>query len=146
MSNNLKKIPFDLEKAKRITEGKMKGRVVSESGRNVRIICFDMKLTKGTYLAVLRDMGYTEFGLTYDTSGVQIDKKDRLYLDIPTYYKDYTNFEPQKWQPCLVRDGDKDVWWIQVCAMKDPNGDVLFYTSDGSLEKWKNFLPLSWMG
>lgn len=41
METNYKRIPFNLDKAKRIMKGKMKGRIVTRGGRKVRIICFD---------------------------------------------------------------------------------------------------------
>ena len=36
-------IPFDLERAKRITNKSEDGKIVTRDGRNVRIVCFDVK-------------------------------------------------------------------------------------------------------
>lgn len=38
-----KKIPFDLELAKKITNKEVKGRIVTMEGRKVRIVCWDKK-------------------------------------------------------------------------------------------------------
>lgn len=45
MKTNYKRIPFDLNKAKFIMNGEMKGRIVTRDGRQARIICFDRKGT-----------------------------------------------------------------------------------------------------
>ena len=36
-----KKIPFDIELAKKITNKEAKGRIVTENGNTARIVCFD---------------------------------------------------------------------------------------------------------
>lgn len=36
-------IPFDLERAKRIQEGKEEGKITTRDGKNVRIVCWDTK-------------------------------------------------------------------------------------------------------
>lgn len=38
-----KKVPFNLELAKKITNKETKGRIVTEDGLTARIVCFDMK-------------------------------------------------------------------------------------------------------
>lgn len=38
-----KRIPFDLELAKKITNKEVKGEIVTRDGRQARIICFDRK-------------------------------------------------------------------------------------------------------
>lgn len=141
-----KKIPFDLELAKKIMNGKVKGRIVAKDGLNARIVCFDLKHggSKNNIIALI-DCGDYELTLKYEPNGkvtIMQDKYD-LHLEVPTYYRDYSNFMPQKWQPCLVRDGEEDEWWVQVCAGKDIDGEFLFYVYDGDIETWKYCLPLS---
>lgn len=43
MEKKMKRIPFDLERAKRITNGEEDGRVVLSEGNRVRILAFDRK-------------------------------------------------------------------------------------------------------
>lgn len=96
-----KKVPFDIELAKKITNKEMKGRIVTENGLTARIVCFDFKrFGRINSLVVLVDCGDQELALAYNDKGKEKDNRDKYYLhlEIPTYHKDYSNFIPQKWQ------------------------------------------------
>lgn len=147
-----KKIPFDLELAKKITNKEVKGRIVTQEGKKVRIICWDKKPVdekahEYPIVALIQNDYNGEMSQTFTAEGAACypNYKSRydLIIEIPTYYRDYSNFVPQKWQPCLVRDGEEDEWWVQVCAGKDIDGEFLFYVYDGDIETWKYRLPLS---
>lgn len=147
-----KKIPFDLELAKKITNKEVKGRIVTREGKKVRIICWDKKPVdekahEYPIVALIQNDYNGEMSQTFTAEGAACypNYKSRydLIIEIPTYYRDYSNFMPQKWQPCLVRDGEEDEWWVQVCAGKDIDGEFLFYVYDGDTETWKYCLPLS---
>lgn len=101
-----KKVPFDIELAKKITKGEIKGRIITLDGREVRIICWDKKpIDKNSpsypiVALVKNDCGgemlntYTEEGLaTYPN----YKNHYNLQIEVPTYYKDYSNFKPYKW-------------------------------------------------
>ena len=90
-------IPFDLEKAKRIQEGKEEGKIVTRNGRNARIVCWDVK-NKHYSLVVLitsndgkEDTEYdflcTKRGFIWQS---EEENKDDLVLEVPEYtkYKD----------------------------------------------------------
>lgn len=143
-----KKIPFDLELAKKITNKEAKGRIVTEDGLTARIVCFDLKYAGSKILAALVDCGDYEIGLRCDLDGTCCEsrKEDNfnLHLEVPTYYKDYSNFVPQKWQPCLVRASISDHWKVRVCA--DNKQQVTFYDSGNSCSgdiMWDFKLPIS---
>lgn len=142
-----KKIPFDLELAKKITNKEAKGRIVTDDGLIARIVCFDLKYAGSKILAALVDCGDYEIGLRCDLDGTCCEsrKEDKfnLHLEVPTYYKDYSNFKPQKWQPCLVREGDDEPWNVLACAGKNTDGDVLFYGPGRIKYTWRHVLPLS---
>lgn len=147
-----KKIPFDLELAKKITNKEVKGRIVTQEGEKVRIICWDKKPVdekahEYPIVALIQNDYNGEMSQTFTAEGAACypNYKSRydLIIEIPTYYRDYSNFVPQKWQPCLVRDSEEDEWWVQVCAGKDIDGEILFYVYDGDIETWKYCLPLS---
>lgn len=142
-----KKIPFDLELAKKITKKETKGRIVTEDKLPVRIVCFDLKYGGSKILAVLVDCGDYEIGIRCDLDGTCRDdrKEDKfnLHLEVPTYYRDYSNFIPQKWQPCLVRDEDNGPWNVLACAGKNIDGDVIFYGPGSHKYTWRQVLPLS---
>lgn len=142
-----KKVPFDLELAKKITDNEVKGRIVTEDKLPVRIVCFDLKYGGSKILAVLVDCGDYEIGIRCDLDGTCRDdrKEDKfnLHLEVPTYYRDYSNFIPQKWQPCLVRDVDNEFWNVAVCAGKNTEGIVLFYGTGRQKYTWGQVFPLS---
>lgn len=144
-----KKIPFDLELAKKITNKEVKGRIVTEDNLTARIVCFDMKFGVDKILAALVDCGDYEIGVRCNLDGTCRDdrKEDKfnLHIEVPTYYRDYSNFVPQRWQPCLVRDTSSDLWRVTVCCGKDAYDIPIFYTADNSdgYCHWVNFLPLS---
>lgn len=148
-----KKVPFDIELAKRIAKGEMKGRITTLDGREARIVCWDKKpIDKNSpsypiVALVKNDCGgemlntYTEEGLaTYPN----YKNRYNLQIEVPTIYKDYSNFVPQKFQPCLVRNGKCDDWWVRVCAGKNENNDIMFFYERGyGKEQWNEILPLN---
>lgn len=140
-----KKIPFDLELAKKITNKELSGRIVNGIGEELRIICWDMK---GIYpIIALNEMPDGNEGVnTYDENGRMFETPDSaldLHIEVPTYYRDYSNFVPQKWQPCLVRENEDEIWLLQVSKGKRCGDGVLFYCPDGSPNVWRHCLPLS---
>lgn len=141
-----KRIPFDLELAKKITNKDVKGRIVTEDEHEVRIICYDYRHFGGkNRLVALIDLGDNEIALSYNNEGKEIDNREKfaIHLEVPTYYKDYSNFVPQKWQPCLVRDDDNESWSVLACAGKNTDGDVIFYGPGRHKYTWRQVLPLS---
>lgn len=144
-----KKIPFDLELAKKIMNKEVKGRIVSEDGRKVRIIYIDNEsFTETTFLALYKDKDFNierDYRLNKDGRYFRGEKSDLdLHIEVPKY-SDYSNFVPQKWQPCLVRDTASDLWRAEVCCGTDSYGVPIFYSannSDGCCH-WGHFLPIS---
>lgn len=140
-----KKIPFDLELAKKITSKEVKGRIVTRDGHQARIICSDKE---GYYpiVALVKKFCGVENTYSYNKEGREFDigaSLSDLFLEVPTYYKDYSNFVPQKWQPCLVRENEDEIWLLQVSKGKRCDDGVLFYCPDGSPNVWRHCLPLS---
>lgn len=139
-----KKVPFDIELAKKITNNEMKGRIVTRNGRQARIICFDLKNPVWGIIALVLNNINSEDVLEYQNNGCystnigwhELD----LLLEVPTYYKDYSNFVPCKWQPCLVRDNDKEDWNISVCKGRNSAGEAIFFPFGCTYE---HCLPLS---
>lgn len=143
-----KRVSFDLELAKKITNKEVKGRIVTEDNLTARIVCFDMKFGVDKILAVLVDCGGEyEIGVRCNLDGTCRDdrKEDKfnLHIEVPTYYRDYSNFVPQKWQPCLVRDNENHLWGIQVYSHTDCQGKMLFYNDEGYVIPYTKVLPLS---
>lgn len=145
---SFKRIPFNLALAKKITNKEVEGQIVTRNGLKARIVCFDFKYIGGKKgLAVLVEHGDFDVVLCFNTDGKEIFRENRdiynLHIEIPTYYEDYYNFEPDKWQPCLVRENEDEIWLLQVSKGKRCGDGVLFYCPDGSTNVWRHCLPLS---
>lgn len=150
MKTKYKRIPFDIELAKKITNKKIKGHIITREGQKVRIICFNKDGEQSNYpiVALVQIEPTDEHMYTFSKEGVYSIGNEfcrDLIIEIPTYYRDYSNFIPQKWQPCLVRDTFTDLWEVGVCRGTDSNRVPIFYSrnnSDGFCH-WKYFLPLT---
>lgn len=90
MESNLIKVPFDLEMAKRITNGEINGKIVTRTGDYVRIICFDWKSTDEELpiIGLARNNKY-ELMHFYNRIGYTnkdgLESKFDLFLEIPEY-------------------------------------------------------------
>lgn len=144
-----KRIPFDLELAKKIMNKEVKGRIVTRNGRQVRIVSFDRKATDWNIVALVSDCAILESITTYNYKGkykgAENDELD-LLIEIPIHYRDYSNFEPQEWQPCVVRDFPFEKWKAAVCCGKNTDGFLTFYSISFNTSihcRFAHYLPLS---
>lgn len=151
IEQNYKRIPFNVELAKKIENGKVKGRIVTMEGRKVRIVCWDKKPIDERAMdlpivALLQNDCEGEMLNTYTEEGLasspNYKNRYNLIIEIPTYYRDYSNFMPQKWQACIVRDFNYEVWVICVCSGKDSDGGPTFFNTP-SYHYWNYILPLN---
>lgn len=63
-------VPFDVELAKKITNGEVEGRIVTRRGDNVRIVCWDYKSMSGDYpILALVSSGAQELSFPYSEKG-----------------------------------------------------------------------------
>lgn len=91
MKTNYKRIPFDLDKAKRIMKGKMKGRIVTRCGSKARIICTDAKDIDGiipayNIIALIESKDGTENPFSFTSNGLFLNSKESdkdLYIEVP---------------------------------------------------------------
>lgn len=141
-----KRVPFDLELAKKITNKEVKGRIVTRDGCQARIVCFDRNEKGWPIIALVKILENYESVIICKSNGAysNFEGKDLdLLIEVPTYYRDYSNFVPQKWQPCLVRDNENHLWGIQVYSHTDCQGKMLFYNDEGYVIPYTKVLPLS---
>lgn len=147
---NYKRVPFSLKLAKKIMNEETKGRIVTRDGRWARIICFDRKEVEDIFdppkniiaLVETKDGGEGVFEVR-DNGMILAEETDYdLQIEVPVY-SDYSNFVPQKWQPCLVRDNENHLWGIQVYSHTDCQGKMLFYNDEGYVIPYTKVLPLS---
>lgn len=88
MESNLIKVPFDLEMAKKITNGELEGRVVTRDGKKARIVCWDKKSDITYYIVALIDVNIMEKINTYTINGLEVEGLERdndLMLEIPEH-------------------------------------------------------------
>lgn len=88
MENKMVRVPFDVEMAKKITNGEVNGNIVTRDGRNARVICWDKKSDSIYNIVALLDEKIMERILTYTINGSEADGKDSdndLMLEIPEY-------------------------------------------------------------
>lgn len=125
MRAKLKCIPFNIDVAKKITEGKINGaKIITRDKHAVRILTYDMK---GNFpiVAVITYGDKKEEVNTFQKNGSYLDSKKHskdLVLLIPNRYN-YIDFTPKKYQSVLVRDFNDDQWVAQVASgTKNKNG------------------------
>lgn len=95
METKMITIPFDLERAKRIQEGKEESKITTKSGINVRIVCWDFKDNIYSIIGLIYNeklkeeiiFSYKLNGCCYEDNAVSINN---LVLQVPEYtqYKD----------------------------------------------------------
>lgn len=87
MEQKLVKVPFEVELAKKITNGEVDGRIVTRDGRSVRVLCWDVKDKFRHILALIED-GEIERDYTYSNDGMYYGKGENekdLMLEISEY-------------------------------------------------------------
>lgn len=81
------KVPFEVELAKKITNGEVEGKVVTRNGRSARVICFDAH-SDDNIIALIQDEKGVEYPKSYVSDGMMFltEKCDcDLMLEIPEY-------------------------------------------------------------
>lgn len=147
MRTKYKRIPFNLKLAKKITNKEIKGNIVTRSGLKARIICFDRKERDDIFephkniVALIENKSGDEEILAFKNDGMFF-LTEESDIDLQIEAPIYSNFEPQKWQSCIVRNFNYDVWVIRVCNGKDSDGNPTFFGT-ASYCYWNYFLPLS---
>lgn len=112
MENKLVRVPFDIETAKKILNGEIKGRVVTRRGDPARIIFFAAR-NKCSVIALVDYGDGEEIPESYTTRGYYTKDEDQeaecdLMLEVPEYF--------------TFKDGD---------ILSDGNGFVFILKKDG---------------
>ena len=150
MANQFKKVPFTIKLAKQIESGKKKGEIVTRDGKQARILSYGLKNEIYPIVAAVKqNENVGENAEVYTTDGKWDDERESpndLFIRVPTYYKDYSNFKPQFLQACIVRNSESEPWDIKICTSK--RGEPFFY--DGYDEaglflalRYKFYLPVT---
>lgn len=114
MEKKMKRIPFDLERAKRITNGEEEGRVVLSEGNRVRILAFDRKNDEYPIIGMIEEapdfesiQGWTASGKVHKNLTHKID----LVLEVPD---DTPACEFKPFDKVLVRNSSEQCWRANI--------------------------------
>lgn len=136
MEKKMKRIPFDLERTKRITNRKEEGRIVMRSGSPVRVICFNRKSLDPnndfTIVALSENWIGEEQIYQYMSTGKhccdnEISDFD-LFLEIPD---DTPTCEFKPFDKILVRDTADDPWKPDFFSGFFPGENYPFHSIGG---------------
>lgn len=83
MEHKMVTIPFDLETAKRIREGKISGRIVTDKGRNRAEIVYEDNLSNCPLLVVIHSISVSADW--FSATGKALSSENRLLLEVPEY-------------------------------------------------------------
>ena len=112
-------VPFDLGRAKRIANKSEDGKIVTRDGRNVRIVCWDVK-SIDPILALLEDKNGIEYAIEYQSSGkryISEENADDLFLSVPEWatFND-GDIVTMGWEE---KTGDRYCKWISIIKSID---------------------------
>lgn len=87
MENELVRVSFCVELAKKITSSEVEGRIVTRDGRNVRILCFERNYYSYPIVALVSKYGIeTVYSFTNDGKISHLAKSGcDLFIEIPRY-------------------------------------------------------------
>lgn len=117
MEQKLVKVPFEVELAKRISNGNKEGRIVTRGGDEARIVCWDYKSMSGDYpILALINKGRQELPIPYSKKGrynvygyFSEDCLD-LMLEIPKYL----TFKDGDIVACGWEEHNESSSWISI--------------------------------
>ena len=112
-------IPFDLETAKKIQDGEIKGRIRQKHGEGVQVLCWDLVNDSDNMLAVRHlyfegDELLGEHVDEYGASGLFYDRSDGLEQNDLVLEVPYNEPVFKPFDSVLVRDSDVQAWQIAL--------------------------------
>ena len=87
MEQKLVKVPFDIELAKKITNGEVDGRIVTREGGSARVVCWDVN-DRDDYVLALLSNDNREYPVNFLPNGRLVkdeEKQSDLMLEVPEY-------------------------------------------------------------
>ena len=127
MEKKYVKVPFDVEMAKRISNGEVDGKIITRDGRNVRVVCWDARGNL-CILALLAGKSKDDVG-AYPNDGrifMEGESPADLMLEVPEYmtYRDGD----------IVKLSNDTYTWLSIIKdidlSDDGKGGLLYFTND----------------
>lgn len=118
METKMIRVPFEVELAKKITNGDAEGRIVTRDGRSARVICWDFSNIQNIVSAISQEDGVENVSSNFHDGTCCLSSKcdEDLFIEIPEYmtFKD---------GDVIAYDNVKDVFFIigSKCSMTDEN-------------------------
>ncbi len=136
MEKTYKRVPFDIELAKKIQSGEVKGNISIIYRESILHLTSEVRYAeqKGFYLAYFRNE-YVEFPIIFNTLGNIPLSESVVTIELPEQPKH--EFKP--FEQVLVRDGKGNHWKADYYShtIPDKNGD--YYSCVGNV--WKYCIP-----
>ena len=111
-------IPFDVERAKRISNGEEEGKIVTRDGKEVRIICFDLKNDKYPIIGLVKE-GDKEAPETFKKNGIYAPDEKECEYDLFLSVPEWTTFKDGDIVTMGWEDGDHYCKWISIIKVID---------------------------
>ena len=130
MKTKYKTIPFDVERAKRISNGEEEGKIVTRDGKEVRIICFDVKNDKYPIIGLVKE-GDKEAPETFKKNGIYAPDEKECEYDLFLSVPEWTTFKDGDIIYCKVDNGNNSVCkWVSILKGKVEYFDGDLYTDE----------------
>lgn len=131
MEKKFVRVPFDVEMSKRISDGEVDGRIVTEDGESVRIICYDREGGSFPIVGLVKNKACEDVE-EFTIKGELIESQTSgryLYLYVPQNIADLSNvegngkkYELKPFDKVLCRDHDTDIWWADFYSHMTKGG------------------------
>lgn len=115
-------IPFDVERAKRISNDEEEGKIVTRDGKEVRIICFDVKNDKYPIIGLVKE-GDKEAPETFKKNGIYTPDEKECEYDLFLSVPEWTTFKDGDIVTMGWENGDHYCKWISIIKAIDVFGD-----------------------
>lgn len=123
-------IPFDVERAKRISNGEEEGKIVTRDGKEVRIVCFNARHNNYPIVGLI-DEGNYESAESFSKNGSYSIEDGELDCDLFLKVPEWTTFKDGDIIYCEVDNGNNSVCkWVSILKGKVECFDGDLYTDE----------------
>lgn len=117
-------IPFDVQRAKRISNGEEEGKIVTRDGKEVRIVCFNVRHNNYPIVGLI-DEGNYESAESFSKNGEYSIGDGELDCDLFLKVPEWTTFKDGDIVTMGWEDGDHYCKWISIIKVIDVfDGDI----------------------